>query len=79
MSNQNTGNHNLTVSLIQQNTKLQNTNHLLLEALSTFQQIIKEIEVRELNFSQYVQLKKQEIDQVFLVFEDLKNNDNIDK
>ena len=74
MSNENTGNHNLTIKLIQQNTDLQNTNTLLIEALSSFQLIMQEIAIKEIHFSQYIKSKQKEINLIFSVFDEIKED-----
>jgi hypothetical protein len=65
MSNQNTGNHNLTIKLIQQNTYLENINISLLQALKSLQLIIRELALSDENFSQYIKSRQQEINLIF--------------
>ena len=71
MSNQNTGNHNLTIKLIQQNTNLQKTNTLLLEAFNSFRLVIEEITTKEIHFTHYIKSKQKELNLIFSMFEEI--------
>jgi vacuolar-type H+-ATPase subunit I/STV1 len=76
MSNQNTGNHHLTIKLIQQNTNLQKSNTLLLEAFKSFRLIIEEIAMKEIHFAQYIKSKQEELNLIFSVFEEINEEEN---